>query len=117
MKELKLLNDKLFYGTNVRKDKHKSHVFITITLASALNFTGFIVVKLTRQYKFARNIKISSLDEKYRDKYFLSIIDSIKEIKDFEDMVLYLISIGLYDILKRVDFLEEIVSKYKLLKE
>lgn len=117
MRELKQLNDKLFYSIAVRKDKFKKPVSITITIASAITFAGFIIIKLTRQLKFARTIKKSTLEEKYVDTYFTSIIQSIREITEVEDLVLYLISIGFYDILKKIDFLSEMSSKFKLLKE
>ncbi len=117
MKELKPINDKLFYSIAVRKDKFKNPVSVTLTIASANSFTGFITVKLTRQLKFARTVKKSNLEEKYRDSNFVRIMEDIRDVNDIEDMVLYLISLGFYDILKRIDFLTDIVNKYKLLRE
>lgn len=117
MKELKQLNDKLFYSLKIRKDKYKNHVSATIVIASATSFTGFLYLKLTRQYKFGKSIKYSSLEEKFKDRYFLKIVDDIFQIKEIEDLVLYLISIGFYDIIKKIDFLNEMSLKYKLLRE
>jgi len=117
VKELKPLNDKLFYSITVRKDKYKSHVSTILTIASSISFTGLIVIKLTRQLKFAKTIKKSNLEEKYTDRYFVEIMNNLRLINEMEDLVLYLISIGFYDILKKVDFLYDMVVKYKLLKE